>query len=1247
MRIPITMQSGNRILLGEIASIRHGALDDDARFAINGKPSIAMQVYKTDEANTVEVVRQIEKKVNDLARHYSGYMFSIGEESASFTEMSVNNLLSNVWQALLFASIIIFLFLGRIKSSAVTIVSMPLSYGLTFAFMNAFHIEFNMVTLSAVILAVGMVVDATVVILENITRKHDKEGLSAEQAAIRGTEEVRLAVLAGVATTLVVLFPLLFLGGFIGKTFGPLALTLIFAFASSILVALFLVPVLTLYTFRQSRLDKWSAKMVRPFAWLMDRLRNAYLLALNMALNHRGFSILVLVVLFAGSVLGLRRQGMEVLPKMDSGSFFVSLETPSGTSLEETERIVRQVEEKLKREPEVVKIQSQVGFEQGMRSLSSFGVQGPTQGFVTATLTNRTDRTDTIWEIETRMRERIAKIPGIRTSAVRELGNTAKSTTSAPVVVRLSGGDPLVLDKLGEEVKRKIKQVPNLIEPTRNWHFDQKQVWVKVDELRAGQLGLSPEQVAINMAMGSTGVQAGDFYGGGGAPDPIVVRYFSAGNTSSDNLLDYPVFAPGSLDPIPLRAIAYLEQERTQGVVTREDMTPTLEISAFTQGRPLNFIISDVDKSLRDIVVPKGYEIRLTGEKSDLAEAKTELFGAFSIALLGVYLLLVAQLRSFLHPLTIMLSIPLSLIGVFAALWLAGKPASMPVMVGMILLAGIVVNNAIILIEFIRQRRAKGSTRRDALVSAVSSRFRPIMMTSLSTIVGMIPLAAEWALGAERFSPLATAVIGGMTVATVLTMVFIPVLYDVFDDAKKWFLKTIKRTLTIPVVLLVAFSFSGNALTHEIVTLDLDQCIQMAIKQNHGLTQRRTMLRAAEYRSKQAFGRFLPKFSLNARYSRVSHVEPGTLNIPLSQATPADPIQLGEAVDNQYSLRLLVEQPLFTGFALSSARRSTSYVENLARERLRQKEAEVRIQVQETYFNLLKSEKIKEITEHSLANLQHHLQLVQHLLSAGRVTPLDVARVESRISAARVNLIQARGAVDGARLALATWVGLPSATGIKIKSVLESEGVSKHQPIEGLIAQAYTKRPELGVARSTASIAKERIGIQAAALWPQVGLRFGYNYDRPNQRYFPVRDQFNGSWDLSLVLQWSIWDWGVTYYGKKAVQAEAFSAEQAVEEIREGIRLDVTRRVQNYHMRTEGIEAARSGITSAQRAFENATVLFEAGRLTSMDLLTAELELTQARYRLVIALADARMAWAQVLKSTGEPGVNQADRQAT
>jgi len=780
--IPISLPGGNIITIGSIANIHKGHLDDDARFAINGQRAIAIQVFKTTEANTVKVVAAVEKKVAAMGSQYTGIKFLAGEETATFTRISVKNLLDNVWQALLFAALIIFLFLGRIRGAGVAIISMPLSYGMTFALMKLLGIEFNMVTLSAVILAVGMVVDASVVILENITRVRAQDGLRGVDAIVAGTDEVRLAVLAGTATTLVVLIPLLFLHGFTGKTFGPLATVLIFAFLSSILVALVLVPVLSLYTEGDSALDRFGEAIVFPFQWLMDRIKKGYVGLLRVALRFRFITVVVMLGLFAGSIVGIRGLGMETLPKMDSGAFFISLQTPSGSSLDDTARVVHRIEGLLHKEPDVIKVQSQIGFEQGMKSISSFGVQGPTLGYISVTLKDRDKRKESLWQVEARVSDMIARLPGIRTYTVRDVGNTAKATTLAPIVVRVSGKDPLVLNRLAQDVKKRIGSVKGVLHPIQNWNLDDKRIVVKVDNLRAAGMGLSPAEVAMTMAVGSYGTQAGDYYGVEGTPIPVWVRYAQKNSKYPKDLLNYPVFSPVSPQPVPLRSVASLKEVKGQGLITREQLAPTISISAFTSGRPLNFIIDDVQKAVSAITVPQGYQMTLTGEKADLAESKRELGGAFLIALLAVYLLLVAQLRSFLHPVTIMVSIPLSLIGVFVALFIAGKTVSMPVMVGMILLAGTVVNNAIILLEFVRQKRGQGMARREALLGSVATRFRPIMMTSLSTIVGMIPLAAEWALGAERFSPLATAVIGGMTAATFLTMVFIPVLYDIFDD---------------------------------------------------------------------------------------------------------------------------------------------------------------------------------------------------------------------------------------------------------------------------------------------------------------------------------------------------------------------------------------------------------------------------------------------------------------------------------
>lgn len=790
--IPVTTEGGRRVLVSDLGTVRRATADDDSAFAIDGEWSIAIQVFKTADANTVDVVDAVTEEVRRINSSHENLTLTIGEESGSFAETSIDNLLGNVWQALLLASAIIFLFLGRVRTSLIVVLSMPLSYGITFAFMNLAGVEFNMVTLSAVILAVGMVVDASVVVIENITRHHGSIGGSIEEAAIAGTDEVRLPVVAGVATTVVVLVPLLFLEGFVGKTFGPLALTLLLAFTSSVVVALVLLPTLALWTGKESRLDRFARLLTTPFDRAMDFVRRGYGRTLELALRHRLATLLVALGAFLFGAALIAHQGMEVLPRMDSGAFSVALETPPGTSLEETRATVAAVSSLIEAHPEVVRVQAQAGFEAGMRSMSGTGVQGPTQGFLAVTLSDRTDRETTIWEVEQRVREEIRAVPGIQAFTVREAGATANATTSAPIVILLSGADSLILDRLGEEVRERLGRVPNVVDPVRSWRIDQPRNEVVINDLRAAQLGLSPASVGAELVTGTTGTEVGELYGEDGSSIPIIVRYGREESHSPSDLLRFPVLLPTG-DMVALRSTASVRSTMGQGLVTRQNFTPTLEISAFTSGRALSFVIADVKRSMADLSLPHGYTAQVTGEKSDLDNARSQIFNALVISILAVYLVLVAQLRSFLHPFTILMSVPLSLSGVGIALWIAGKPVSMPVMVGLVLLIGIVVNNAIILVDFIRQRRNEGTERRDAVLEAVSTRFRPVMMTSISTIIGMIPLAAEWALGAERFSPLAIAVIGGMSAATLLTLIVIPTLYDLLDDASLRVRKLVHR----------------------------------------------------------------------------------------------------------------------------------------------------------------------------------------------------------------------------------------------------------------------------------------------------------------------------------------------------------------------------------------------------------------------------------------------------------------------
>jgi multidrug efflux pump subunit AcrB len=783
--IPIATAGGSRVLLGDLATIRKAPLEDDSRFRLDGRRAIAMQVFKTTEANTVEVVRATREAIAELGSSYPRVEIREGEESASFAQTSVDNLMGNIGQAILFTAVLMLFFLRQWRTSLVVALTMPLSFGITFAVMKVLAIDLNLVTLSAIILAVGIVIDNSVVVLENIVRRREQDRLDPVEGAAVGSDEVRGAALGGTLTNIAVLVPLLFLSGFTAKTFGPLSLTLLIAFTSSIVVALVLVPLFSTYVTTRAGGGDLGDRVVRvasaPFHWAMNRLKRFYLLALRAGLRHWWVVVVAALALFVGGLVGIRALGMDVLPKMDTGSFYVSLETPSGSSLEETERVVRDVEELIRKEKEVRIIESQVGFEQGMRSLSSFGVQGPTQGFITVTLTDRDQRTDTVWDIEARIREGIVEVPGIRVAAVREMGNTARATTSAPVVVRITGDDPWVLDRLGVAVEERLAKVPSVVAPMRSWRIDQRQGRFDIDVLEAAELGVSPVMVGQTVLAGTDGLAAGDYYGDSGTPLPIQVSFLEEQRRTPDDLLRFPLFTSSMPDPIPLAELARHREVVGQGLVTREHLSPSLEVSAFIEGRPLSFVVSDVEEALLTLEAPAGYRVELTGEKGDLAESKSEIGMALFIGIIGVYLLLAAQFRSFLHPITVLFSIPLSLSGIAAALFLTGKPVSMPVMVGLILIVGMVINSAILLISFIEQQRERGVAIDEALTTAVDLRFRPIMMTSLSTIVGMIPLAAEWSLGAERFSPLAIAVIGGFTTSTFLTIVFIPVLYSAFE----------------------------------------------------------------------------------------------------------------------------------------------------------------------------------------------------------------------------------------------------------------------------------------------------------------------------------------------------------------------------------------------------------------------------------------------------------------------------------
>ncbi len=1183
--IVLPTPDGGQIRLGSLATFRHGAAQNDALFRINGKPAIAIQVYRSEDANTVSVVRAVQKVVLDLEKEQTTVDFIAGEETASFTDQSVSNLLANVWQALLLAALILFLFLGRARAALVTTFTMPLAFGITFAVMWLMGMEFNMVTLSAVILAVGMVVDASVVVLENIIRLRNT-GLSPYEAAKQGTDEVLMPVMAGAATTLIVLIPLMALEGFIGRVFGPLALTLVIAFSSSVIVALIVVPILTLYIKDDGAIERAAEIISKPFRVSMDYTREGYLSLLNFGLRFRWAIVLFALIFLGAGVYGLLAGGMNLLPRMDGGAFTISLETASGTPVVETNKVVESVEAILKKHKEVVLVQSQSGFEPGMKFAGGSGVMGSTQGFLSVNLSPRTDRKKTIWDIEKQVREDINKIPGIVNVVIKEVGNTAKPTTRAPVIARITGPDLRVIDKLAGRVVTALEGVDSLVEPSRSWRKDMKRVLIDVDEERAAAIGYTPRKIGQMLVMGAEGIGAGTWTKGGRTSEDIEVRYTKSKEIDAAAMLDWPLFVANG-DVVPIRSVAKIRRVTEQGLYTSINLNPVLDILAQVDGRPLNFVVADAKAAMSTLDFPDGYNVTIEGENNDLDESRLSILQALLMSVIAVYLLLVAQFHSWKHPVTVMMAVPLSLSGVALALFIVSKPVSMPVMVGLVLLVGTVVNNSILLVDLIRKSRAEGVERHEALRIAVSSRFRPIMMTSISTVVGMIPLAAELALGSERFSPLAIAVIGGMMAATLLTMVVIPVLYDLADSISiPW-----KKVPLLTIILLfIPMGLGAQTLEKN----DLKQAWKY-VQTHPAISASKFKMEAAEAKSQSLHQRLFPNIVLQANATLLSDVEPALIKLPikLPDGSDPDPVQLGEVVRDQYGVGITLTQPLFVA-GLMEAKRAAQAGQDLAAAEKEMNRSELWLSLVQVWYGYEVAKEIVDIQKEVVDAAKARETRVKRLVQGGRATQLQLSVLSLKRAEAEQSLAEAMEGATNLKYALAALTG----------KEMEQEEVDIVKLANASLHSESTKgkSPTILQAESRYRAADAMSDVAGGQLLPTLVLRLGAQYANPNKRYFPIKDEWNGSWDASIVFSWNI-DLGVKWYEAKSAERTAAAAKSGVEAVKRQTELSIKQNAGVLKLSETKLKVAAERVKIAKDALRTSEKAMGEGRATSLDII--------------------------------------------
>lgn len=780
---------GNKVYLSDLGEVYFNTGDKESAYVYNGSDGIALMITKKSDANTIDVIDNLKENITDLEKKYPFINFEIAQDDSIFTNQMINNMTISVLTALLFTMLIIVLFIKNINQSLVISASMPLVFMSTLGLMKLSGMKLDMVTLSALILSIGFVVDGAIVVVENIMTHYNKSK-NIIQAAIDGTNEIAMPSIAGATTTLIVLIPLLFIKGFVGEMFRPLAMTVIFAITSSIVIALIVIPLFTVmfHKFSFKKIEKAIGYISEPFNKMMDKILEIYIILLKKSLSNKLKMLLIIVVLMGLSGSFIASNGIEMLPKFDGGTTFLSIELEPGTKVEETLTVVDDIESFLELEKNIESYDVQVGYEKNSAMIGDFGIMGTNQALFTINLLPRTDRKETIWSFQERLCFELKKIPDIERFVVKEKGGTATSSSTAPLDIRISGDDEEVLYKLVSNFEEEVKKIQGTTNIYKSVNMDNDQILIKTNEEELRRLGLSTAEVSKQIYIALEGINSTTINTVDANNIDVKLIFKEQYRNDMDALKDINITSPiGAI--VPLREIAEFESGKRSNMITKENLENTIDIYGYIDSRAYSHVTSDIQKLIDKYPVPTDYSIKLSGESSDMGESMKDMLFLLTLAIIFVYLILVPQFKSFIHPITIMASIPLVIIGIAPALGLTNKYVSMPVLLGFILLAGTVVNNAILIIDQTILAKKTGLSTNEALISAITVRYRPIMMTALSDVVGMLPLAMQLALGSERFSPLAVTIIGGILSATFLTLIVIPVLFAGFEEIKEKFVQ--------------------------------------------------------------------------------------------------------------------------------------------------------------------------------------------------------------------------------------------------------------------------------------------------------------------------------------------------------------------------------------------------------------------------------------------------------------------------
>ncbi|MHB8462374.1 MAG: efflux RND transporter permease subunit, partial [Vulcanimicrobiaceae bacterium] len=721
-----------------------------------------------------------------------------------FVNDLTRNMLEELIVSVFLAGIVLLIFLEDVSATLIVMTSIPTCLSLAVLLFVPMNLSINSSTLIGLLLAIGRLVDDSIVVIHSVHRKLD-DGQSPSRAAIAGTMEVIVPIAAATGVMALAVVPLLMSGGITQIMFVGLVWPIVFALVASLIVSVTLTPLLAAYLFRtpglrspsRARLDSTVSRVLQPAHSGLRRVDAAYRRSLAWCLDHRGVALASAALLTYIGVALLPFIGQEMMPIADTGQAFGHLEMAPGTSLLATDAASRRFENMLRRQPEVEKVSASVGEENGADYFTGGAMNGVNNASYLITFTPKENRHRSIWQImDFVYAKAMSSIPGIRRLELKEMGADVMASNDAPVEVLLYGPDRNVLYRLARKVADQALRIPGLYEVATSSANTQPEDDIVVDRTRASQIGLTPQDVQMQAYYALHGGATTEYFNPPNVRHSLIfVRY---ARQERDRIGDISAVQIVGKDGtvVPLSAVANIERRVGPTIIEHDGLRPSVSILGFyRRGGPgeMDLDMNILTRGMTAVPFPKGYGMELRGDMTEMSQSFSRLLAAMGVAVLFIFLLLVAQFRSLAQPIVMMLAIPLQFLGMFAGLIFAHQNFSTVSILGIVVANGMAVSNAILLIDLIVKKRQEGLDRREAILYAGPVRLRPILMTTIVSLVVLVPVAFFPKTGIDSYSPLATVIIGGLSISTVLTLFVVPVLHDLVDDVPEWWRRNVLR----------------------------------------------------------------------------------------------------------------------------------------------------------------------------------------------------------------------------------------------------------------------------------------------------------------------------------------------------------------------------------------------------------------------------------------------------------------------